>query len=144
MTPELLVEVPSKKKVHYLDNNKIVLQRIRDGDIRDGQSTSIPDQGIRFDKDGNPWDKNNKTSHQGKREDDPPGGSKEPAQSHAGRNGPPDGDGSGDDGDGSGNDLLYNTSSNDSTNHSSPDEEENSRMPLSRHRRDSRARHSSR
>lgn len=32
---------PSRKKVHYDMNNRIVLQQIHDGDICDGQATTI-------------------------------------------------------------------------------------------------------
>ena len=59
---EVSTEIPSKRKVHYIDNNRLVLQRIRDGNIWDRHSTSIPDHGICFDKDGNPWEKNDPRS----------------------------------------------------------------------------------
>jgi len=61
-TREVPSEVLPKKKVHYIDKDRLVLQRIRNGDIRDGHSTSFPDQGIRFDKDGIPWDKDDPNS----------------------------------------------------------------------------------
>jgi hypothetical protein len=42
--------------VHYNGASKVALQRFRDGAIREGQHTNIPDQGIRFDPEGFPFE----------------------------------------------------------------------------------------
>ena len=132
---------PSKKKVHYFEKDRIALQRIRDGDLRDGQSTSIPDQGIRFDKEGHPWDKGD---HNNRRDRPPPGRTNQPAQSHAGRGGNPGGDGDGSDTSGSSPDSSYNETSDETTVSSSRTEEDIPRHASPGYRRGERTRSRSR
>jgi hypothetical protein len=93
--PEVRPEVPFKK-VHHNAMNRITLQRVCDGDLQDGLSTSIPDQGIRFDKDGNPWDKKEPHSHDTHRETHSSGSPNKPVQSHTGYRGTPGGNNPGD------------------------------------------------
>ena len=84
--------VPPKKKVHYDAVNRVALQRFRNGEIREGMHTNLPDQGIRFDKDGRPWDKYDSPSRNSRRETNSSGPTRKPAQSHAGAKGGPGGD----------------------------------------------------
>jgi hypothetical protein len=93
--PEVGPEVPFKK-VHYDATNRIALQRVHDGDLWDGLSTSSPDQGIRFDKDGNPWDKKDCHSCDTHHEAHSSGSPNKPAQSHMGYRGAPGGNDPGD------------------------------------------------
>jgi hypothetical protein len=81
---DIPTEVLSKKKVHYDATNRIVLQRFCDGALHEKNSTNIPDQGIRFDKDRNPWDKNESRSRDGHHENKPSRVPNNPAQSHTG------------------------------------------------------------
>jgi hypothetical protein len=68
---------------------------VRDGDLQDGLSTSVPDKGIRFD--GNPWDKKDPHSHDTHRENHSSGSPNQSAWSHAGYRGAPGGNDPGDD-----------------------------------------------
>jgi hypothetical protein len=82
-------EVSSKKKVHHDAMNRIMLQWYHDGAIHDGMSTNISDQGIRFNKEGNPWDKNDPSSHDEHHKNK---SSEKPVRSPAGYRGAPGGD----------------------------------------------------
>lgn len=91
-SPDVGPEVPFKKKVHSNATNRIALQQVCDGDLMDGLFTSIPDQRIRFDKGGNPWDKKDFQSRESYHENRSSGYPDKPAQSHAGYRDAPGGD----------------------------------------------------
>ena len=118
--------VPSKKKVHYNATDRIALQRFRDGEIGEGNHTNLPDQGIRFDKDGRPWDKYKSPSRDSRREKSSSGPPRRPAPSHAGSKGSPEGGDSG--GDSSDEHSMSGTSSDEGEDSNSPssDDEGNS------------------
>jgi hypothetical protein len=57
---EIKDDPPSKRKVDF--KSRVALQRIRNSDIREGKRTNILDQGIKFDKDGRPCEKDKQLS----------------------------------------------------------------------------------
>ena len=113
--------VQQKKSVHYDGTSRVALQQFRNGSIRDGVYTNIPDQGITFDKDGYPIDRHSESNRNSHREGKKLRMSSHPAQSHAGNRGNPGRD-RGD----SNNDSSYDEESEDEENKSLPpmDEEE--------------------
>jgi hypothetical protein len=118
---ELLTPVPSKKKVHYDATDRIALQQFQNGKIREEKHTNLPDQGIRFNKDGCPWDKYQSPSRDSCHEKKSSGPPREPASSHAGSKGSPGGGDSGGD----------NSSDGHSTSDMLSDEDEESDSPSS-------------
>jgi hypothetical protein len=75
-----------KKSVHYDGASKVALQRFRDEAIREGHPTNIPDQGIRFDEGGFPYER-----HSSSREPISPGPSRATPPERGGRDEPPGG-----------------------------------------------------
>jgi hypothetical protein len=111
------------------------LQRFRNGEIHEGKHTNLPDQGIRFNKDGHPWDKYQSPSRDSRDEKKSTGPTREPASSHAGLKGSPGGGDSGGD-DSSDDHLTSDTSSDEDKESDSPssDEEDDSNRQSRRKR----------